>query len=145
RMRGYFGKDALMKNAAVKSDEVTVAWALETSETGAAPKVVSDDGKWNLPMTRVGNSNLYGVVAWLHNGTAMRWHFEVGSRKLGGGQLEVYLTHSDSLEQPNVPKGVVKQQPKWESKVFNSTSRDWWIYIPAQYKPENPACVMVFQ
>jgi len=23
--------------------------------------------------------------------------------------------------------------------------RDYWIYVPAQYKPEKPACTMVFQ
>jgi len=25
------------------------------------------------------------------------------------------------------------------------TVRDYWIYVPAQYKPEKPACTMVFQ
>ncbi|MBM3774358.1 MAG: esterase family protein [Acidobacteria bacterium] len=35
--------------------------------------------------------------------------------------------------------------PAWESKVFSGTTRDWWIYVPAQYRPENPAAVMVFQ
>src|SRR5262249_55013639 len=35
--------------------------------------------------------------------------------------------------------------PKWKSKVFEGTSRDWWIYVPAQYSDEKPACVMVFQ
>jgi enterochelin esterase family protein len=35
--------------------------------------------------------------------------------------------------------------PSWHSKIFPGTRRDWWIYIPAQYKPERPAAVMVFQ
>ena len=30
------------------------------------------------------------------------------------------------------------------SKVFPDTTRDWWLYIPAQYKADKPACVMVF-
>ncbi len=25
------------------------------------------------------------------------------------------------------------------------TVRDYWIYVPAQYKPDKPACTMVFQ
>ncbi len=47
--------------------------------------------------------------------------------------------------QENVPHGTVTQMPPWESKIFAGTTRDWWIYVPAQYKPEQPASVMVFQ
>jgi len=35
--------------------------------------------------------------------------------------------------------------PPWESRIFGGTKRDWWIYVPAQYRAENPAAVMVFQ
>jgi enterochelin esterase family protein len=31
------------------------------------------------------------------------------------------------------------------STVYPGTVRDFWIYVPKQYKPESPACVMVFQ
>jgi enterochelin esterase family protein len=57
----------------------------------------------------------------------------------------VYPVHPDSREQSSVPKGKLIQQPRWESRVFPETTRDWWIYVPAQYRPEEPACVMVFQ
>ncbi|MDB6171794.1 MAG: gnl 3 [Chthoniobacteraceae bacterium] len=45
----------------------------------------------------------------------------------------------------NVPHGTVTRMPAWESKVFAGTIRDWSIYVPAQYKAEQPASVMVFQ
>ncbi len=45
----------------------------------------------------------------------------------------------------DVPHGTVTQMPPWESKIFAGTTRDWWVYVPAQYKPEQPAAVMVFQ
>ena len=48
-------------------------------------------------------------------------------------------------ENPNVPKGTVTKMPVWESKVFAGTTRDWYIYVPAQYQPEQPAAVMIFQ
>ena len=35
--------------------------------------------------------------------------------------------------------------PAFESKIFPNTTRDWSIYVPAQYKPETPAALMVFQ
>ncbi len=44
-----------------------------------------------------------------------------------------------------MPKGKLTQQEPWESKIFPGTTRDWWVYVPAQYKDDQPACVMVFQ
>ena len=56
-----------------------------------------------------------------------------------------YKLGPDSMVKDGVPKGEVKQMPAWtESKVYPGTTRDWWVYIPAQYKAETPANVMVF-
>jgi enterochelin esterase-like enzyme len=88
---------------------------------------------------------VYAGVATLSHGAAFTWHYEAGDRRFGGAQLEVYETHPDSREHPGVPKGTVKQMPPWDSKIFSGTKRDWWVYVPAQYKPETPAAVMVFQ
>lgn len=50
-----------------------------------------------------------------------------------------------SQEQAEVPKGKVIAMPAHESKIYPGTARDWWLYIPAQYTPEKPANLMVFQ
>ena len=55
-----------------------------------------------------------------------------------------YPLGPDSQRQANVPKGVVTRHT-WTSKIFPGTVRDYWVYVPAQYKPEKPACLMVFQ
>jgi enterochelin esterase-like enzyme len=148
RIRTYFGgSEALSKGAAPKIDELLVAFALEASlpANTPAPRVVSDAVFFTMPLTRVGTSNLYAGVAQLAHGTAFTWHYEVGDRRMGGSQLEAYETHPDSKEQPGVPKGTLKQMPPWQSKIFEKTKRDWWVYVPSQYRPENPAAVMVFQ
>ena len=44
-----------------------------------------------------------------------------------------------------MPKGTVTKMPVWESKIFPNTTRDWWIYVPAQYSADKPAAVMVIQ
>jgi enterochelin esterase family protein len=55
-----------------------------------------------------------------------------------------YILGPDSQPQ-NVPHGEVKPMPPFaSSQVFPGTTRDWWLYIPAQYKADKPACVMVF-
>ena len=60
-------------------------------------------------------------------------------------QDDQYVLGPDSQVKADVPKGTVTQMPPWtNSKIFPGTTRDWWIYVPAQYKPEQPAAVMVF-
>ena len=149
RVKAYFGAEALLKgSAAPKIDDLTVAWAIDLPQHPAdapAPRVVSDVVHFTMPMARVGSGGLYVAVANLTHGEAFSWHFEAADRRLGGGQLEVYETHPDSREKPGVPKGALKQMPSWESKIFAGTKRDWWVYVPAQYRAENPAAVMVFQ
>jgi enterochelin esterase-like enzyme len=149
RIRAWFGgTENLLKGAAPKFDDLAVAWAIEAPGLAAnapAPRVVSDVVAFTMPLVKVGDSGLYAGVATLSHGYAMTWHYEVGDRRLGGGQLEVYETHPDSREQAGVPKGTVKQMPPWESRIFSGTTRDWWVYVPAQYNASSPAAVMVFQ
>jgi enterochelin esterase family protein len=60
-------------------------------------------------------------------------------------QDDQYILGPDSQEQSGVPKGEVIQMPAWTaSKIYPGTTRDWWIYVPAQYQKGNPAAVMVF-
>ena len=56
-----------------------------------------------------------------------------------------YQLGPDSMEQSGVPRGKITKMDPWKSKVFDGTVRDWWLYVPAQYDPNKPACVMVFQ
>lgn len=58
--------------------------------------------------------------------------------------IDDYQLGPDSLVQAGVPRGTVTQH-RWTSEVFPGTVRDYWIYVPAQYDPAIPACVMVFQ
>ena len=50
----------------------------------------------------------------------------------------------DSERQPGVPAGKVEKFTT-TSRIFPGTLRDYWVYVPAQYKPDTPAAVMVFQ
>jgi gluconolactonase len=58
---------------------------------------------------------------------------------------ETYSLDSASMEHPGVPKGELLKLSFDSSKIFPGTTRDYWIYIPAQYNPEHPACVYVNQ
>lgn len=57
---------------------------------------------------------------------------------------EEYKQGPDSFRQDGVPKGTMTSH-KWTSKIFPGTVRDYWIYVPAQYKAGTPAPVLIVQ
>lgn len=63
---------------------------------------------------------------------------------VSGRAADDYRLGPDSMEQPGVPRGTLTKAA-WKSEVFPGTERDYWVYVPAQYDPNRPACVMVFQ
>ena len=58
--------------------------------------------------------------------------------------IDDYTLGPDSQVQAGVPKGEVTKY-SWTSQIFPGTVRDYWVYVPRQYDPAKPACVMVFQ
>jgi enterochelin esterase-like enzyme len=55
-----------------------------------------------------------------------------------------YKIGPDSQVQPGVPQGEVTHYT-WKSKIYPGTERNYWVYVPKQYDPAQPACVMVCQ
>src|SRR5215471_18431325 len=55
-----------------------------------------------------------------------------------------YTLGPDSERHSNIPQGTVTRHT-WTSKIYPGTTRDYWIYVPAQYNPQKPAALMVFQ
>jgi gluconolactonase len=58
---------------------------------------------------------------------------------------ESYPPSPDSQEQPGTPKGEVLKFTFENSKIFPGAWREYWVYVPAQYAPDKPACVYVNQ
>ncbi|MCF0053554.1 SMP-30/gluconolactonase/LRE family protein [Dyadobacter sp. LJ53] len=58
---------------------------------------------------------------------------------------ENYPVDPASEEQAGVPKGEVLKVTFENSKIFPGTWREYWVYVPAQYKPDRPACVYINQ
>jgi enterochelin esterase family protein len=101
--------------------------------------------KYKLEMTDGGHSGKFGgeglpeALKWL-------WNEKAESTKLPHVETKPeWKPHPDAVAQDGVPKGKVEQMPVFESKVFPNTTRDWSIYVPAQYKADKPAALMVFQ
>ena len=58
---------------------------------------------------------------------------------------EKYLVDSASVERSGVPKGEILHSHFDHSAIFPGTTREYWIYVPAQYRPDKPACVYINQ
>ena len=52
--------------------------------------------------------------------------------------------HPDRVVQPDVPQGKITSGQFTESQIFPGTKRDYSVYVPAQYKADQPASLMVF-
>jgi len=143
----FGGREALMAAPQPLVEETTVLWAIELPNSeGRPPRVLNPAGTVRYGMREVGSTGVFALAQTFSSGDAFGWMYDAGGNGPGGGgTIEVYDTHPDAVEQPGVPKGELTQMPPWESEVFPGTTRDWWVYVPAQYTPEEPAAVMVFQ
>ncbi len=45
----------------------------------------------------------------------------------------------------DLPAGKLTRYTYTQSKTFPGTTRDYRLYVPAQYETGKPACVMIFQ
>ena len=186
QLREWFGADALRSGPDPKIEETTVVWAVEVpgASGDVAVRVLADDASFKLPLTRLGDTELFAGAATLQPGTAFRWNYEIVARSgasaprepglppewgplEGSGErryflpdvsaeasvrirgrgrpLEVYATHPDSRPRGDAPHGRLEARERWRSRIYEGTTRDWWYYVPASYRAEDGACVMVFQ
>jgi enterochelin esterase-like enzyme len=56
-----------------------------------------------------------------------------------------YVPGPDSKPQEGVPKGKVTKYTWNDSKIYPGTTRNYWVYVPAQYDGSTPACLWVCQ
>jgi enterochelin esterase-like enzyme len=143
KIRRWFTPDGL-KNGTAKMDGPDVAFAIE-AEGAKEVTARAVDGFLQQKLAPIAGTSVWAAVGTFSDGTAVRFNYDVDGRRLGTFEVETWTVHPDAIAQPGVPKGKVIQQPKWKSKVFAGTERDWWIYVPAQYRSSRPAAVMVFQ
>jgi enterochelin esterase-like enzyme/sugar lactone lactonase YvrE len=120
-------------------------------------------GQWPLS-----NEDMAGALRWAgyehhfemtgggHSGAAggallpqaLKWAFQPAHKPEPQEQAKTEsqpARHPDAEIKPGVPQGVVHEMPVWKSTLFPQTERQWWVYVPAQYKNDRSAGLMVFQ
>ena len=56
-----------------------------------------------------------------------------------------YQLGPDSMPKPGVPAGKEEKLALPTSRIFPGADHEAWVYVPAQYDPAKPACLMIFQ
>jgi len=70
----------------------------------------------------------------------------VAYTQLPAEQSNIQYAHGpDSYVQPDVPAGTTHEFVWNHSAIYPGTSRRFWIHVPAQYEPSEPAALLVFQ
>jgi enterochelin esterase family protein len=55
-----------------------------------------------------------------------------------------YHLGPDSLPQEGVPKGEIRGPFTLPSEAYPGTQHTYWVYVPVQYDPAKPACLMIY-
>ncbi|MGV3615485.1 MAG: alpha/beta hydrolase [Fimbriimonas sp.] len=144
RLKTWLGEKPL-KDGAARQDGLDTMWVIEAPGVRNV-EVVDTMSTYKLPLKRLKGTDLFAAATKLPEGTAMQWVLQLDGKPLGNPrQLEAYPVHPDMRPHAGVLKGQMIQQTPWKSQIFEGTTRDWWLYVPAQYRPDQPAAVMVFQ
>jgi enterochelin esterase-like enzyme/sugar lactone lactonase YvrE len=79
---------------------------------------------------------------------AIKWAFQKPNKPEPAAEIKPDskpARHPDAEPKAGVPEGKVTEMPVWKSTIFPNTERSWWVYVPAQYKPDGSAALMIFQ
>lgn len=119
-------------------------WPLGNRDLAAALQFAGYTYK--LEMTDGGHSGKWAgnefpnAVQWLWDDNAKSTNIPIVNTK------PEWEPHPDAVAKANIPKGTIHEMPAWESsRIFPGTTREWSVYVPAQYKASEPAALMVFQ
>ena len=118
-------------------------WPLGNQDLAAALQFAGYNYK--LVLTEGGHSGKWGGEALPD---ALRWLWDDNAESTNIPIVETkpkWQPHDDAVPRDDVPRGTVEDMPAFESKIFENTTRDWAIYVPAQYRKEEPAALMIFQ
>ena len=113
------------------------------TEAAGTPQLLIDDRRG--PDMHLAGPGLWYAVARIEAlGHPHSFFYMVNGAKFGGS-LDVPAFGPKSYPQPGVPSGTLSEKLVHTSKIYGGMKSEYWIYVPAQYKPDIPAALMVFQ
>jgi enterochelin esterase-like enzyme len=143
-------RDAITATFEPKDLKEGTAWAgrgpdfFFATEAPAKPDLFID-GSAGPEMQKLEGSEIWYAPARIEQVGKLHSFYYVISGGKFGGKLDVPALGPLSYLQPGVPSGTLSSKITHISKIYDGMKSDYWIYVPAQYKPDTPAALMVFQ
>ena len=142
--------DAIRASLNAKELENGTAWAGRGADFFFAthapekPELVID-GTPGPQMQQLAGSDIWYAAARIEPvGKLHAFHYVLKGAKFGG-RLDLPAFSPLSYEQPGVPSGTLSAKIIHTSKIYDGMKSEYWIYVPAQYRADSPAALMVFQ
>jgi len=110
----------------------------------AKPELLIDGAPGPEMQPLTGSDIWYSAARIEQVGKLHSFYYQINGTKFGG-KLDVPAFGPLSYLQPGVPSGTLSEKITHTSKIYDGMKSDYWIYVPAQYNPQTPAAVMVFQ
>ena len=142
-------RDATTATFDAKDLQEGTAWTGRGSDfffatlAASLPLLMIDD----LPgptMNQLSGTDLWYAAATIDQlGRLHSFYYTVNGAKFGG-KLDVPAFTPFSYQHPGVPSGTLSEKITHVSKIYDGMKSEYWIYVPAQYKPDIPAAVMIF-
>jgi enterochelin esterase-like enzyme len=143
-------REAIVATFDAKDLQEGTAWAghgpdfFFATKASAKPQLLID-GVPGPEMHSLAGTDLWFAAAKIEAvGKLHAFHYLVNGAKFGG-KLDVPAFTSLSYLQPGVPSGTLSEKITHISKIYDGMKSEYWIYVPAQYRADTPAAVMVFQ
>ena len=143
-------RDAITSTFDAKDLKEGTAWAgrgpdfFFVTESASKPEL-HIDGAPGPRMQQLSGSDLWYATARIEQLSRLHSFYYLINGAKFGGKLDVPAFGPLSYLQPDVPSGTLSDKITQVSKICDGMKSEYWIYVPAQYKPETPAAVMVFQ
>ena len=80
---------------------------------------------------------LFSLLAWL----PVAWL----SAASANAMQDEYPVPPEGAVKDSVPQGKIEGPFEFRSSIFAGTVREYWVYVPAQYDPAKPPCLMIVQ
>src|SRR6266404_6303273 len=142
-------RDAIASTFEAKDLKEGTAWAGRGSDfffavqAQAKPELFIDAAP-GPQMRPIAGSDIWYSAAHIEQlGKLHSFYYLVNGTKFGG-KLDVPAFTLLSYQHPGVPSGALSEKITHISKIYDGMKSEYWIYVPAQYKPDTPAAVMIF-
>jgi len=143
-------RDAIAATLDAKNLKAGTAWIargpdfLFATEAPSKPELLID-GASGPPMQNLSGSDLWYASAHVEPvGKLHSFYYLIRDAKFGG-RLDLPAFGPSSYQQPGVPSGTLSEKIVHISKIYDGMKSEYRIYVPAQYDPQKPAALMIFQ